>query len=94
MVSFTLLLCRFTLGEVAALVRYEITRYDLTLLPEESWNDGIVQLAQGGKQISPTPGLVTDLLTTHVLIKNVCAGMYHNVALSVDDEVRFTNTLT
>jgi hypothetical protein len=27
-------------------------------------------------------------MTTHALIKKVCAGMYHNVALSVDDEVR------
>ncbi|KAG7396042.1 hypothetical protein PHYBOEH_002865 [Phytophthora boehmeriae] len=53
-----------------------------------TWGSGrLGQLAQGGKQISTTPGLVTDFLTTHALIKTVCAGMYHNVALSVDDEV-------
>ncbi|TMW57081.1 hypothetical protein Poli38472_003006 [Pythium oligandrum] len=53
-----------------------------------TWGSGrLGQLAQGGKQISTTPGLVTDLLVTHVLIKKVCAGMFHNVALSVDDEV-------
>ncbi|KAG2822014.1 hypothetical protein PC116_g10639 [Phytophthora cactorum] len=53
-----------------------------------TWGSGrLGQLAQGGKQISTLPGLVTDFLTTHALIKKVCAGMYHNVALSVDDEV-------
>ncbi|KAG7381054.1 hypothetical protein PHYPSEUDO_006488 [Phytophthora pseudosyringae] len=53
-----------------------------------TWGSGrLGQLAQGGKQISLSPGLVTDFLTTHALIKKVCAGMYHNVALSVDDEV-------
>ncbi|GAB9464372.1 hypothetical protein Gpo141_00001803 [Globisporangium polare] len=53
-----------------------------------TWGSGrLGQLAQGGTQISPTPGLVTDFITTHALIKKVCAGMYHNVALSVDDEV-------
>lgn len=30
---------------------------------------------------------MTDFFTTHALIKKVCAGMYHNAALSVDDEV-------
>lgn len=54
-----------------------------------TWGSGrLGQLAQGGTQISLVPGLVTDFLTTHALIKRVCAGMYHNVALSVDDEVR------
>ncbi|GLD96464.1 hypothetical protein PINS_up005147 [Pythium insidiosum] len=53
-----------------------------------TWGSGRVgQLAQGGTQISLKPGLVSDLLVTHVLIKKVCAGMFHNVALSVDDEV-------
>ncbi|CEG44962.1 hypothetical protein F444_01327 [Plasmopara halstedii] len=53
-----------------------------------TWGSGrLGQLAQGGKQMSALPGLVTDLLTTHALIRKVCAGMYHNVALSVDDEV-------
>ncbi|DAZ98262.1 TPA: hypothetical protein N0F65_008947 [Lagenidium giganteum] len=52
-----------------------------------TWGTGRVgQLAQGGTQFSPLPGLVTDLLVTHVLIKKVCAGIFHNVALSVDDE--------
>ncbi|KAF4149284.1 Regulator of chromosome condensation (RCC1) repeat [Phytophthora infestans] len=53
-----------------------------------TWGSGrLGQLAQGGRQISTLPGLVTDFLTTHALIKKVCAGMYHNVALSVDEEV-------
>ncbi|KAL3663502.1 hypothetical protein V7S43_011390 [Phytophthora oleae] len=53
-----------------------------------TWGSGrLGQLAQGEKQISTSPGLVTDFLTTHALIKKVCAGMHHNVALSVDDEV-------
>ncbi|RLN67355.1 hypothetical protein BBJ28_00022688 [Nothophytophthora sp. Chile5] len=53
-----------------------------------TWGSGrLGQLAQGGAQISTTPRLVTDFLTTHALIKKVCVGMYHNVALSVDDEV-------
>ncbi|RLN88978.1 hypothetical protein BBJ28_00016949 [Nothophytophthora sp. Chile5] len=53
-----------------------------------TWGSGrLGQLAQGGTQISMTPRLVTDFLTTHALIKKVCVGMYHNVALSVDDEV-------
>lgn len=54
-----------------------------------TWGSGrLGQLAQGGTQISPLPGLVTDFVTTHAIIKHVCAGMYHSVALSVDDEVR------
>ncbi|KAG6608946.1 uncharacterized protein IUM83_12787 [Phytophthora cinnamomi] len=53
-----------------------------------TWGSGrLGQLAQGEKQISTLPGLVTDFFTTHALIKKVCAGMYHNAALSVDDEV-------
>jgi alpha-tubulin suppressor-like RCC1 family protein len=53
-----------------------------------TWGSGrLGQLAQGDKQISSSPGLVTDLLTTHVLVKKICTGMYHTVVLSVDDEV-------
>ncbi|OQR84642.1 hypothetical protein ACHHYP_13123 [Achlya hypogyna] len=53
-----------------------------------TWGTGRYgQLAQGGQQMVPTPGLVRDFLMQSVFIKRICAGMYHNVALSVDDEV-------
>lgn len=53
-----------------------------------TWGSGrLGQLAQGGIQCSLQPALVKDLLDTHALIKKICTGMFHNVALSVDDEV-------
>ncbi|ETW00260.1 hypothetical protein, variant [Aphanomyces invadans] len=53
-----------------------------------SWGTGRYgQLALGGNQVVPTPTLIQDFLTQCVYIKRVCAGMYHNAALSVDDEV-------
>ncbi|CAK4072794.1 unnamed protein product [Aphanomyces euteiches] len=53
-----------------------------------SWGTGRYgQLALGGNQVVPTPTLIKDFLVQTVYIKRVCAGMYHNVALSVDDEV-------
>ncbi|OQR96195.1 hypothetical protein THRCLA_07347 [Thraustotheca clavata] len=53
-----------------------------------TWGTGRYgQLAQGGHQMVPTPGLVRDFFLQSVFIKRVCAGMYHNVALSIDDEV-------
>ncbi|KAF0698663.1 Aste57867_10757 [Aphanomyces stellatus] len=53
-----------------------------------SWGTGRYgQLALGGDQVMPTPTLIRDFLMQTVYIKRICAGMYHNVALSVDDEV-------
>ncbi|ETV64248.1 hypothetical protein, variant 2 [Aphanomyces astaci] len=53
-----------------------------------AWGTGRYgQLALGGNQVVPTPTLIQDFLMQCVYIKRVCAGMYHNVALSVDDEV-------
>ncbi|KDO22060.1 hypothetical protein SPRG_12047 [Saprolegnia parasitica CBS 223.65] len=53
-----------------------------------TWGTGRYgQLAQGGQQMVSTPGLVRDFLMQSVFMKRICAGMYHNVALSIDDEV-------
>ena len=53
-----------------------------------TWGSGRCgQLGQGGTQVSLRPGLVRDLLVTHVVVKKICAGMFHNVVLSVDDIV-------
>lgn len=53
-----------------------------------TWGSGRVgQLGLGQLQVTSTPTLVTDLLEQHVVVKNIYTGMYHNAALSVDDEV-------
>ena len=53
-----------------------------------SWGSGRVgQLGQGAVQYSPLPTLIRDLLVTHVVVKKMYAGMFHNAVLSAEDQV-------
>lgn len=53
-----------------------------------TWGSGRVgQLGQGTKQVAEAPGLVEDLVENNVLVKEISCGMYHNAALTVENDV-------
>ncbi|KAL0591576.1 hypothetical protein ABG067_001174 [Albugo candida] len=53
-----------------------------------TWGTGrFGQLAQGAMQYCSVPTRVEDLVASHVFVKKICAGAFHNAALSLDGEV-------
>nr|CCA13968.1 conserved hypothetical protein [Albugo laibachii Nc14] len=53
-----------------------------------TWGTGrFGQLAQGAMQYCSVPTVVEDLVASHVFVRKICAGAFHNAALSLDGEV-------